>query len=96
MNDFFSPVTIRQSAELTIPQILRQTAQLFPGRLAILAPEREPITYDRLIEHIDRVASYLRACGVQRNDSIAVVLPNGPAMAIAFLACRDMLLSARR
>jgi len=53
---------------------------------AILAPDRKPLTYAGLQRHISSVVSFLNQHGVGRNDTIAVVLPNGPEMATAFLA----------
>jgi oxalate---CoA ligase len=53
---------------------------------AILAPEREPLSYGQLYRHIAHVVSLLNKYGLGRNDRIAVVLPNSPEMAVTFLA----------
>ena len=53
---------------------------------AIAAPGREAVSYEALREQVARLAGQLRALGVERNDRVAIVLPNGPEMAIAFLA----------
>ena len=50
------------------------------------APGRAPLTYGRLYRHIDDVVQTLHAMGVGRHDRVALVLPNGPEMAVAFLA----------
>jgi acyl-CoA synthetase (AMP-forming)/AMP-acid ligase II/acetyltransferase-like isoleucine patch superfamily enzyme/acyl carrier protein len=52
---------------------------------AILAPGRIPLTYGRLLSSIETTVRTLRALGVQRNDRVAIVSPNGPEMAVAFL-----------
>ena len=57
-----------------------------PGDIAILAPGRRPLTYGRLRGHIHEVVTTLKGMGVGRNDRVALVLPNGPEMAAAFLA----------
>jgi acyl-CoA synthetase (AMP-forming)/AMP-acid ligase II len=43
------------------------------------------MTYDRLTETIDRTRSRLRQLGIGPSDRVAMVLPNGPEMAAAFL-----------
>lgn len=53
---------------------------------AILAPARKPLSYGRLLQHIVHVVSLLNKYGLGRNDRIAVVLPNGPEMAMTFLS----------
>jgi acyl-CoA synthetase (AMP-forming)/AMP-acid ligase II len=70
----------------SIPGLLEHHAQRSPHALAILAPGRAPLTYGRLYQHIEEVGRTLRAMGIGRRDRIAVVLPNGPEMAVAFLA----------
>lgn len=52
---------------------------------AIIAPEREDLTYGQLCRQIEYVVSILNSHGLGRNDRIGVVLPNGPEMAVAFL-----------
>nr|MDJ0894674.1 condensation domain-containing protein [Alphaproteobacteria bacterium] len=54
-----------------------------PENLAILAPGRDPLTYRDLLEQIDRALGVLRSLGIRRQDRVAVVLPNGPEMAVA-------------
>jgi acyl-CoA synthetase (AMP-forming)/AMP-acid ligase II len=53
--------------------------------VAILAPGRQPLTYARLRNHTDEVGRILNSWGLGKNDRIAIVLPQGPEMAIAFL-----------
>ena len=56
------------------------------GAPVIVAPGREALTYAGLRAEIGRLAARLRAAGVSRGDRVAIVLPNGPEMAVAFLA----------
>jgi acyl-CoA synthetase (AMP-forming)/AMP-acid ligase II len=53
---------------------------------AITALERKPLTYQLLRDHTKKTADALAALGIGRNDRVAVVLPNGPEMAAAFIA----------
>jgi acyl-CoA synthetase (AMP-forming)/AMP-acid ligase II len=68
-----------------LPHLLAHQAKRIPDALAILAPGRAPLTYGHLYRHIDDIGRALRAMGIGRHDRIAVVLPNGPEMAVAIL-----------
>ena len=52
---------------------------------AIAAPGRQPLTYRGLRTQLDYTISRLNDLGVGRNDPVAIVLPNGPEMASAFI-----------
>src|SRR6266849_3320471 len=70
---------------LCLPDLLEHQNKRIPDARAILAPGRVPLTYGRLYQHIDEMGRTLRAMGIGRHDRIAVVLPNGPEMAVAIL-----------
>jgi len=70
----------------TINRLLSVATGAAHERPAILAPGREPLTHRELIELISRTTSTLDELGIGRRDRVAMVLPNGPEMAIAFLA----------
>jgi len=53
---------------------------------AIGAPGRTSLTYAGLREHADRTVATLNQMGIGRGDRVAIVLPNGPEMASAFIA----------
>jgi acyl-CoA synthetase (AMP-forming)/AMP-acid ligase II len=57
-----------------------------PQRIAILAPGRQGLSYTGLQDLVHEVGGSLRALGIGADDRVAVVLPNGPEMATAFLA----------
>ena len=54
--------------------------------IAIAAPERAPLTYGGLRDQVGRAGEALARAGIGRGDRVAIVLPNGPEMATAFLA----------
>jgi len=56
------------------------------ANLAILAPDRAPLSYDALRRLAQETIARLNALGIGRNDRVAIVLPNGPEMAAAFVA----------
>ncbi|OPY30760.1 MAG: Acetyl-coenzyme A synthetase [Methanocella sp. PtaU1.Bin125] len=54
--------------------------------IAIEAPGKRPLTYGRLCDQAEYVRDQLHDMGYRRGDRFAIVLPNGPEMAVAFLA----------
>lgn len=57
-----------------------------PDNTAISALERSPLTYEELSIFTKKVAYQLRNFNINRNDRVAVALPNGAEMAVSFLA----------
>ncbi len=53
---------------------------------AIGAPERPLLTHGALRAHMRAIAARLNGLGLGRNDRIAIILPNGPEMASAFVS----------
>ncbi len=66
-----------------IPELLRTGAAT---DTAFSAPDRPDLTYDGLRRHVERTVAALNARGIGRGDRVAIVLPNGPEMASAFVA----------
>jgi acyl-CoA synthetase (AMP-forming)/AMP-acid ligase II/acyl carrier protein len=69
----------------SLRDLLERQSKRIPEASAILALDRRPLTYGRLYQHIDKMAHTLRAMGIRCHDRVAVVLPNGPEMAVAVL-----------
>src|SRR5262245_20840932 len=69
-----------------IHQVLEDWAGRTPDAPALVASGRMPLTYTHLHRHIDDVVQRLRALGVGGKDRVALALPTGPEMAVAFLA----------
>src|SRR5688572_18142760 len=76
----------QKPAVRSVHQLLRMQAGKAADVAAIHALDRAPLTYGRLLEQVERTVKSLRGLGVHRNDRVAVVLPNGPEMAVTFLA----------
>lgn len=74
------------SAQRAIPDLIARTVGDRNGAPAVLAPDRVPLTYSQLRSVMDSAVSALNACGIGRNDRVAVVLDNGPELAVAFVA----------
>ena len=66
--------------------LLQGHARRFADAPAILAPDCAPLSYRRLYRHIDDIGRTLRAKGIGRDDRIAVLMPNGPELAVAIVA----------
>ena len=56
------------------------------GAPAIVAPDGSVLTHAEMRSEVDRLAGRLRGLGLGPADRIAIVVPNGPEMALAFLA----------
>ena len=54
--------------------------------VALTAPDRAAMTYAALRRHVDSVGRQLAGNGRGPSDRVAIVLPNGPEMASAFMA----------
>ena len=73
--------------DLCIPyiHILDVQSKRTPDAIAITAPDRIPLTYAGLVQQMHEGLSRLHTLGFGRHDRIALLLPNGPEMAVAFL-----------
>ena len=73
----------------TIPAILK-------GRTgpAIGAPERPDLDYPGLAAQVSACAAQLAGAGLGPSDAVAIVLPNGPEMATAFLGVGSVAVAA--
>jgi acyl-CoA synthetase (AMP-forming)/AMP-acid ligase II len=67
----------------TVLDLLTRGADSAP---AVGAPEHKPLTFAGLRDLAAKTTADLNAMGIGRNDRVAIVLPNGPEMAAAFVA----------
>jgi len=61
--------------EICLPAILERTAGIFPDKMALLF-QGYKITYRQLNDMVNRFAACLNAFGVNKGDSVAILLPN--------------------
>src|SRR5258708_4172567 len=80
-----SPSTPRKSMAdpCTISELLAAGS---PSSVAIRALDARPLTYASLRDQVERTVAALNGFGIGRDDRVAIVLPNGPEMAVAFVA----------
>lgn len=77
-------------ADIEVPtgslyDLIVDSAKEFPSRPALEFFGRS-ITYAEMLDQIDRAAEGLRLLGVQKGDTVALILPNCPQHIIAFYA----------
>jgi acyl-CoA synthetase (AMP-forming)/AMP-acid ligase II/acetyltransferase-like isoleucine patch superfamily enzyme/acyl carrier protein len=75
----------QRTEKSSIYQVLEYWAEQVPESIAIIAPESPPLPYGRLFRQVRNIVESLRAFGLNRNDRVATVLPNGPEMAVSFI-----------
>jgi acyl-CoA synthetase (AMP-forming)/AMP-acid ligase II len=75
----------------TLSDLLRRQPR---EAVALLAPEREAMTYGGLADLCTAVMTTLRAAGLGAGNRLALVLPNGPDMAAGFVAVANALTAA--
>jgi acyl-CoA synthetase (AMP-forming)/AMP-acid ligase II len=66
--------------------IVERIAAGEPSAPAIGAPERSALSYRGLRAQMRATAAKLNSLGLGRNDRVAIILPNGPEMASAFVS----------
>src|ERR1700722_18861874 len=54
--------------------------------IAISAPDSAPLTYAQLRDTVAQTGLSLRNAQIGATDRVAIVLPNGPEMAVAFVS----------
>ncbi|MDP6953358.1 MAG: acyl--CoA ligase [Alphaproteobacteria bacterium] len=72
---------------MTKPDTLRRLLDAgADSAAALIAPDCTPLTYGALRAQADETVAALNRFGIGRGDRVAIVLPNGPDMASAFVA----------
>lgn len=70
---------------LLLNELFEHYARHSPDAPAVLAPGRSALSYGALHQQISYVRGVLRSMGLDRHDRVAVMLPNGPELAVAVL-----------
>src|SRR5437899_672602 len=70
----------------TILDLLRSAVSARGDLTAVEAFDRSPLKYRALLAHVFDIVRALRARGLGPGDAVAIVLPDGPDLATAFLA----------
>lgn len=78
----------------SIYELIKNQALSRQDDIAIIAPDRRSLSYRRLYQHIEETLGFMNDFGLGRDDRVAIVLPNGPEMATAFLSVASGAASA--
>ena len=70
----------------TLADLVATHARTNPEKEVILSLDGSPLSYGGLQTQIEATVSALNARGIGPTDRVALVLPNGPEMAVAFVA----------
>ena len=73
--------------DCTLAEFLKDAAEKYADRPAIFFLETE-ITYGRLWDMVQRLATALAAIGYRRGDVVALMLPNSIQFVVAYYACQ--------
>jgi acyl-CoA synthetase (AMP-forming)/AMP-acid ligase II len=67
-------------------ELIDRQAAIAPNAAATLAPGRRELTYETLRRNTLETAAWLNGHGIRNNDRLAIVLPDGPEAAVAFIS----------
>ena len=79
---------------MSIHATLRRQAEHAPEAVALLAPNRAPVSYGRLWAQIVHACRAIRATGVLMHDRVAIAIPDGLEMVLAFLSASAVATAA--
>ncbi|MBW2490035.1 MAG: long-chain fatty acid--CoA ligase [Deltaproteobacteria bacterium] len=71
--------------DICLPKILERTAGKFPNKMALLF-EGYKVTYRELDDMVTRFSAALNSFGIQKGDSVAILLPNLIPCVVAYYA----------
>jgi acyl-CoA synthetase (AMP-forming)/AMP-acid ligase II len=71
---------------MPMPSCLSELLTGGAGGRSVIAPGRGPLSYPGFMAQVEYTVGALNDRGIGRNDRVAIVLPNGPEMATAFVA----------
>lgn len=75
--------------KIGLGELLRQTAQRYPDDKAVVFLD-SVITYRKLDDLVDRLATALHRLGLVKGDVVALMLPNSHQFVVAFFACQRL------
>ena len=78
-------LAIDRPSILSIERLLATQAEQYATAPALHFAGGAPITYRQLHQQVVEIGRSLRSVGIGSNDRVAIVHPNGPGMAVAFL-----------
>ncbi len=80
------PISSEKASLDSVYKLVAHQARRQPDRPALASLSGPPLTYQGLLTQINRTITTLNARGIGRGDRVALVLPQGPDLAAAFLS----------
>ncbi|PSL56087.1 amino acid adenylation domain-containing protein [Saccharothrix carnea] len=74
--------------DVTLPELFARQVERTPRRVALVEPDGGTVTYAELAARVHAVAAALRAQGVTRDDTVAVLVERGPHLLPAVLGAQ--------
>lgn len=74
----------------SILQIVDQVVVRTPGKIALVGPAGDRMTYAEMMDKVDRIANNLAATGIKAGDVISLQLPNWPEFVLVHLAAQRL------
>jgi len=71
--------------EMFLPDYLQKSVQNFPDKAALIF-QGYVVTYKELQDMVDRFAACLKSFGIQKGDSVAILLPNTVQCVVSYYA----------
>lgn len=84
-NDSYDTISRVTEPSQSVFDALYKSAELMPDSVAIMAPGQPHLSYRDLCDQIFYTLASLRGHGINLRDRVAVVLSNGPELAVATL-----------
>jgi len=78
----------------TLISIIEKHSNKQPNASAVLSLSKSACTYQDLFRQVHQTVRFMNSVNIRRNDPVAIVLPNGPTMATAFLSIASGAASA--
>ncbi len=82
--------SLKQALSHALPQL----APWQPAAVALMAPDRPVLSFAGLASLVGEICDDLARRGIRRGTAVGIVLPNGPEMAISFLAVSALATAA--
>lgn len=86
--------SVQAEVILSLSDLIKAQAENNGQASALLAPGRHSLTYAKFYHQIATTVDALNHSGLGWRDRVAIVLPNGPEMAVALLAVASAMTSA--
>ena len=85
MNDTSSnvPRPLLKKNSHVVPEIILDYSRQNPKKTAIITPGHERLSYAGLANQLSYIQKYLSSLGLGVSDTVAVIVPDGPEMAVA-------------